>query len=166
MIRPLLVLAALAALSPAARAEEDACSAEVARLCPQSRGDWLLLGCLRAHEARFRKVCRGNLAAVLEKARKMAAACEPDAAKLCKGTEPGDGRVAACLKDNEYRLSQSCQGALNQWRVLRMEFRAACAGDVGRLCPMIPEGAGRIWTCLAEKKAELSSDCRSAVDRL
>jgi hypothetical protein len=166
VIRSLCAVALLLAFSPAVHAEEDACSTEVARLCPQSRGDLLMLGCLRANEQAFRKVCRGNLEKVLDKARSMASACDGDVQRHCKDVEPGDGRVARCLKDKEHQLSQSCQGAFNQWRVMRMELRAACAGDIGTHCKMVPEGAGRIWTCLQKNSAALSSDCRSAVNKL
>lgn len=34
--------------------------------------------------------------------------CAEDAAKFCKGVEPGGGRVAACLKEHEKQLSQAC----------------------------------------------------------
>ncbi len=165
MTRHLWLVAALVALAPTARAE-DACAAEVARLCPQSRGDLLMLGCLRSNEAAFSKACQGDLAAVLAKARSLAGACEGDVARLCKDVAPGEGRVAACLKARESELSQGCQGAFNTWRLGRMELTAACAGDVGKFCRDVPEGGGRIWTCLKGKLPELTSDCRAAVNKL
>jgi hypothetical protein len=165
VIRHHCLLAVLLAIAPEARAE-DACSAEVARLCPRSRGDVLLLGCLRANEREIAKACQGDLEAVLAKARSIATACDGDVKRLCKDVEPGEGRVATCLKDRESELSQSCQGAFNAWRLKRMEFTAACAGDVGRLCRDVPEGAGRVWTCLKEKERELGSDCRAAMEKL
>jgi hypothetical protein len=165
MLRNLCLAAAIAAL-PAAAHAEDACSAEVARLCPQSRGDVLMISCLRAHDREFSQVCRGNLEGVLAKARSIASDCEGDVQRLCKDVAPGEGRVAMCLKDRESELSQSCQGAFNTWRVMRMELAAACAGDVGRFCRMVPEGSGRIWTCLKENLPQLTSGCRDAVGKL
>jgi Golgi apparatus protein 1 len=160
-----LLLAALAALPLAARAE-DPCAAEVHRLCPRSRGDVETLSCLRANERELSRACKGDLDAVLAKARAIGAACEGDVYKLCKDVAPGEGRVAACLKAHEGELSQGCQGAFNTWRLARMELTAACAGDVGRFCRDVPEGGGRIWTCLKEHLPELTSDCRSAVNKL
>ncbi|MDD5209878.1 MAG: cysteine rich repeat-containing protein [Elusimicrobiales bacterium] len=34
--------------------------------------------------------------------------CAGDAAKFCKDVKPGEGRVAACLKEHEKELSQAC----------------------------------------------------------
>lgn len=35
--------------------------------------------------------------------------CAADAAKFCKDVKPGEGRVAACLKEHEKELSQACR---------------------------------------------------------
>ncbi len=35
--------------------------------------------------------------------------CAEDAAKFCKDVKPGEGRVAACLKEHEKELSQACR---------------------------------------------------------
>jgi Golgi apparatus protein 1 len=165
MPRHALLAAALLALATAAGAE-DACTAAVNRLCPRSRGDLLVLGCLRSHEAELQAACRGDLDLLLAKARDIGADCEGDVAKLCKDVQPGEGRVATCLKDNESHLSSGCQSAFNEWRLLRMELTAACAGDVGRWCKDVPPGAGRVWRCLEEHEAQLGSDCRSALKKL
>lgn len=34
--------------------------------------------------------------------------CAADAAKFCKDVKPGEGRVAACLKEHEKELSKAC----------------------------------------------------------
>jgi hypothetical protein len=167
MPRSLVLAAAALALltSPAARADE-ACAAEVARLCPRSRGDLETLSCLRAHEPTLSKACKGDLDAVLAKARAISADCEGDVYEHCRNVEPGEGRVAACLKAHESELSQWCQKAFNAWRVGRMELVAACAGDVGEHCGQVPEGGGRIWVCLEDHLKDLSSECRAAVEKL
>lgn len=165
MVRYILVAFSLLTLSPEARGE-DPCAAEVARLCPRSRGDLVLLGCLRSHEQELSQACKGDLDAVLAKAREIGADCEGDVYKLCREVKPGEGRVATCLKENESFLSSSCQSAFNEWRLKRMELMSACAGDVGRLCQTVPEGGGRIWRCLKERAADLTSECRSALQKL
>ena len=165
MVRHVLVVAALLTLAAEARGE-DACTAEVNRLCPRSRGDLLVLGCLRANEAAISAACKGDLDLLLAKAKEIGADCEGDVQKLCKDVAPGEGRVATCLKDNESRLSTSCQSAFNEWRMGRMKLTAACAGDVGKWCPQVPEGGGRILRCLREHERELGSDCRSALNKL
>jgi hypothetical protein len=165
MVRFALFAAALLSLAPGARAE-DACAEAVNRLCPRGRGDLLLLGCLRTYEREIGAACQGDLDLLLAKAKEIGAACDGDVKGLCKDVQPGEGRVVTCLKDNEHRLSSSCQGAFNEWRLQRMKLTSACAGDVGKWCQQVPEGGGRILRCLREHASDLTSDCRSALQRL
>ncbi len=39
-------------------------------------------------------------------------ACAADYKSLCTGVQPGGGRIIACLKENETKLSSNCQKAL------------------------------------------------------
>lgn len=39
-------------------------------------------------------------------------ACAPDYQKLCSGTRPGGGRIAACFRQNAAQLSEQCRSAL------------------------------------------------------
>ena len=165
MVRRLVLTALLGAAAVAARGE-DACTAAVARLCPQSRGDLILLGCLRAHESEISSACPGDLDAVMAKAQEIGQSCDSDVQTLCKGVPAGQGRVAACLQANESNLSTSCQAAFNEWRLMRMRLVAACSGDIGKFCQMVPEGGGRIYGCLKAHARDLSSDCRSAMEKL
>ena len=161
----MIVAVMLLGVAGAAFAEDD-CAAEVARLCPASRGDLLVLGCLRANSAALSRVCKGDPDALLAKARQVGSSCDADAAKLCKEVQAGEGRIVSCLRDNESSLSTSCQAAFNKWRLMRMNLQSACAGEIGKLCQMVPEGSGRIYTCLKEHEKDLGSDCRSALNKL
>jgi hypothetical protein len=40
------------------------------------------------------------------------AACKADAAALCSGVQRGGGRIAACLKQNEAKVSPACKDAM------------------------------------------------------
>jgi len=42
------------------------------------------------------------------------AACKADAAALCSGVQPGNHRIAACLKQNEAKVSPACKDAMAQ----------------------------------------------------
>lgn len=44
------------------------------------------------------------------------AACTPDVEKLCQGVEPGHGRIATCLRQNESQVSAACKEALAKAR--------------------------------------------------
>lgn len=39
------------------------------------------------------------------------AACKADAEKLCPSVQPGGGRIAACLKQNDAQVSAACKEA-------------------------------------------------------
>lgn len=39
-------------------------------------------------------------------------ACEQDFVRLCPGTMPGGGRIAACFKEKREQLSEGCRNAL------------------------------------------------------
>ena len=43
-------------------------------------------------------------------------ACKADVEKLCSGVEPGNGRIAACLKQNEAQVSAACKEAIAKAR--------------------------------------------------
>lgn len=44
----------------------------------------------------------------LEEGLTVARACGADARELCKGVRPGEGRIAACMKQNMQKLSPDC----------------------------------------------------------
>lgn len=43
------------------------------------------------------------------------------------------------------------------------EVRAACEGDVSKLCAGVQPGSGRILQCLAQHKSEVSDGCKQAI---
>ena len=160
--RLLAVLVAIASLPAFA---QDPCAAEVARSCDRAKGETALLECLR-RVRELSPACQAELDDLAQLAKELGPDCEADARRLCAEVQPGQGRMMRCLRDNESFLSQSCQGAMNQLRLVRSGVQASCAGDVGRFCKMVPEGAGRIIACLREHEKELTSDCRDVVKKL
>jgi len=77
--------------------------------------------CLMAYEDQLGPVCRKG---VLEAAMTIRAgseaidyslrACEADVDAYCREVQPGNGRVAGCIKANESRVSGSCIAALKE----------------------------------------------------
>ncbi|ORE98153.1 cysteine rich repeat-containing protein [Aurantimonas sp. 22II-16-19i] len=47
-------------------------------------------------------------------AREVARICRSDVRSLCDGIEPGNGRIAACLRANSERLSEPCKAKLTE----------------------------------------------------
>ena len=43
-------------------------------------------------------------------------ACKADVEKLCFGVQPGGGRIADCLKQNQAQVSAACKDALAKGR--------------------------------------------------
>jgi hypothetical protein len=41
-------------------------------------------------------------------------ACGPDIEAACGATEPGDGRLAQCIRDNAEKLSQPCRDTISR----------------------------------------------------
>ena len=52
-------------------------------------------------------------------------ACKADVEKLCSGIQPGGGRVAGCLKQNEAQVSAACKDALAKARERKAPAAAA-----------------------------------------
>ncbi|MCY1669086.1 hypothetical protein [Rhizobium sp. SL86] len=51
--------------------------------------------------------------AMRAKAQTVARDCRTDIRTLCARVEPGEGRIAACLRDNREKLSPPCGAALS-----------------------------------------------------
>lgn len=88
-------------------------------------------------------------------------ACKADIKEFCQGIKPGGGRIWACLKSNEDRLSRDCKDHIAQARERVKEFRQACRADMDKFCKGIVPGEGRIAACLKNHERELSETCRS-----
>jgi cysteine rich repeat protein len=81
--------------------------------------------------------------------------CVEDAKKLCAGIQPGQGRIAACLKEHKDQLSSGCKANIAHFR----EGAQACQADVERLCPGIKAGPER-HACMQQHKDQVSPECR------
>lgn len=90
-------------------------------------------------------------------------ACKADADKLCKDVQPGEGRIARCLKQHESSVSPACKDAMVQARQKMQALREACAGDAKQYCKGVKPGHGRMLTCLQQNENKLSQGCRAAM---
>jgi hypothetical protein len=87
--------------------------------------------------------------------------CQEDAERLCKGVEPGQGRILQCLKQHEADLSPACKQKRDSFRERMEEIRAACEDDVKKFCAGVQAGGGRIARCLKQHESDVSEGCRN-----
>jgi hypothetical protein len=88
-------------------------------------------------------------------------ACASDVKSLCAGTQPGDGRVRACIKSHFSDVSASCQAVL----VKAAAISKACSADVKKVCADVKRGGGRIEACMKSHLSEVSDPCKDAVSQ-
>jgi len=166
-VRTLLLslgLVSLNGLVSAARAD-DACAGDRERLCKEARGFRARAACMKEHEGELSEACKAQRAQVKEAVEEVREECRPDADRLCKGIEPGRGRIHACLKSHREELSAGCKQAIANVRELRESIHPGCRPDVEKLCQGIAPGGGRVLACLRSHEAELSPACKAHVDR-
>ncbi len=159
-IARMTLVALLAAGS--ARAGDDACRADVERLCPGiAPGGGRIAACLKANAAQLSPGCKAELASVARKVKEVGAACEDDVRSFCADVTPGRGAVLECLAANRGSLAPQCQAVVQGAREKLAEFKKACGGDAKRLCKGIAPGQGRVLACLESRKADLSPRCQA-----
>ncbi len=61
-------------------------------------------------------------------------ACKPDVEKFCRGIQPGDGRIAACLKSHDSELAPACHQIVDKVESAIHEAHEACNSDAGKFC--------------------------------
>lgn len=93
--------------------------------------------------------------------------CAEDAAKFCKDIKPGEGRIAACLKEHRKELSQACADR----KALSAEKRGgkggkACAADREKFCAGVKPGEGRLRDCLRKNVKNLSEGCKARQEKV
>lgn len=103
---------------------------------------------------------------------KIKAGCAEDLAKFCSTVTPGEGRLIFCMMAHEDKISEKCDYTLydasrNLGRALDLIEQAAdvCWPDIEKHCAKVPAGGGHVAQCLLANKANVASDCRTALDQ-
>src|SRR3954464_5637980 len=86
--------------------------------------------------------------------------CLADAERLCKGVEPGGGRIVRCLQQHGGGLPPGCRQNRDGFGEQVEEVRAACQEDAERLCSGVVPGHGKVARCLRMHTSELSDPCK------
>jgi len=90
-----------------------------------------------------------------------AKACVEDVKKNCAGVEPGQGRIAECVKKHVGDVSAPCQ------QLLASAAAAAktCTDDVKQHCADAKRRTAKI-ACLKSALSNLSDGCKSAISQV
>jgi hypothetical protein len=90
-----------------------------------------------------------------------ARACVSDIRTLCGGVQPGQGRIAGCVKERFKDLSEPCQNLL----ATTAAGAKACAADLKQNCAEARRRAARV-ACIRSSLANLGDACKSALARV
>ncbi len=87
--------------------------------------------------------------------------CAADIARFCSNIQPGKGRIANCLKQNEAQLSPGCKVMdLAKAGEALKEAQEACEDDIVMFCGGVQPEGGRLLNCLKLNEPQLSSGCK------
>jgi hypothetical protein len=97
----------------------QACSDDQKKLCGKVQaGGGRIRQCLKEHLSEVSPKCKEVIQETSQGARRRSGgfrtACKEEIGKLCRGTEPGGGRLVECLKKHDGELSADCKEALGQ----------------------------------------------------
>ena len=97
-------------------------------------------------------------------------ACHKELTTFCKGVQPGEGRILACLYAFQDRVSGKCQYAVYdaaaqlEQAAVALKFAAAeCKDDLLKYCGNVEVGNGRVKACLDKNEKSLSEKCKEAL---
>ncbi|MFV0369475.1 MAG: cysteine rich repeat-containing protein [Hyphomicrobiaceae bacterium] len=114
----------LAAAEAAFELAKASCDGDISTYCPQvTPGNGRVAMCLMAHEDKISSKCFWTM---LEVAQGFAGAesnlenaaeiCKSDIKEHCGSVEPGEGRIAQCIDENESKLTPDCAAELTSFR--------------------------------------------------
>lgn len=161
-----------------ARTLMASCRSDLQTYCAGvERGGGRMLQCLKQHEAKLSPDCKGAIHRIVTTAGennggrlKLIPACRADIDSVCAGVEKGAGRIGKCLRENEAKLSKTCQGAIAEMKAerqaLRQAIRQACAGDAATLCSTSLGEQKAVMQCLRQRQSEASAECRTQMAKL
>jgi hypothetical protein len=97
-------------------------------------------------------------------------ACHKELTTFCKGVQPGEGRVLACLYAFQDRVSGKCEYAVYDAAAqldraaTALKFAATeCKDDLLKYCGNVEVGNGRVKACLDKNEKSLSEKCKEAL---
>jgi hypothetical protein len=96
----------------------------------------------------------------------LAAACNADLARYCRGVELGNGRLKACLDANQARMSSQCQqtrtmvyASIARRAAAQRDIGAVCDADIEKLCGTSHADAHLVECLVSIAPSVLSPQC-------
>jgi len=101
---------------------ESSCAEDIKKYCSTvTPGEGRMLHCMQAHDDKITPRCAHdlheaalNIQLAADRLKEVENACRDDIAKTCGTTQPGQGRLAACLAANKAAVSQNCTEAVQK----------------------------------------------------
>ena len=98
----------------------NACESDIQSYCSQvTPGEGRLMYCMAAHEDKISGQCEYAFYQAASLLEQLSAAisyfaqeCETEIESLCSDVEVGEGRLLACLDENEEEVGESCKAAI------------------------------------------------------
>ncbi|MET0868838.1 MAG: cysteine rich repeat-containing protein [Pseudorhodoplanes sp.] len=114
--------AILQKMTAAIQSLEKACGNDIKKFCRNvTPGQGRVLFCMQAYEDKISPKCafelreaEVNIQTVTAQLQQATEACRADIAKLCGTTQPGQGRISACLAAQSAAVSQGCSAAVGK----------------------------------------------------
>lgn len=100
---------------------EVKCDAEVQKFCPDSLAGEDRRRCVAQRMKRLPSPCQETMRQRMvrwKEAEGYKAACAEDLKRVCRGVEPGDGRILQCLQESAQDISEGCYQSLPKGHLL------------------------------------------------
>lgn len=112
-ITPLFIFSLLFIGPVHAAASANDCKADAQKHCAGIKpGGGAIMTCLKKHEKALTPACAAFVQESDAKSKNFVKACASDAKTHCTNVQQGQGRVLACLKKNEAKLSADCKSQI------------------------------------------------------
>lgn len=90
-------------------------------------------------------------------------ACKSDREKFCPGMKPGDGKLAACMKEHAAEFSPDCKAAIEARKQAQKAMQTNCKADTAKFCADVAKGHGSVRKCLESHASDLEQPCADAL---
>jgi hypothetical protein len=101
---------------------ENSCASDIKKYCKDvTPGEGRMIYCMQAHEDKISPKCAyelgetaGSVQATSDLLKEGVIACKAEISGVCGKTQPGQGRIAACLIANRSTASKDCADAIQK----------------------------------------------------